>query len=90
MSRLLDGRLLQPDPPLLYDVLQTAVEIDTACPDASRLRRLLSSPAAVRGARQVRPGGAGRYGRIQMISHCKISATVPGLAGAVGVRGRCL
>jgi hypothetical protein len=90
MSRLFDRRLLQPDPPSLCDILQTAVYIDTARPDASRLRRLLSSPATVRGARQVCPGGAGWYGRIPVISHCKISATVPGLAGAVGVRGRCL
>jgi hypothetical protein len=90
MSRLFDRRLLQPGPPSLYDVLQTAVYIDTARPDASRLRRLLSSPAAVRRARLIRPGGVGWYGRIQVISHCTISATVPGLAGAVGVRGRCL
>ncbi|WP_406117630.1 hypothetical protein [Streptomyces sp. NBC_00989] len=90
MSRLLDRRLLQPDPPLLCDVLQTAVYAGTARPDAFRLRRLLSSPAAVVRARLVRPGGAGWYGRIPVISHCKMSATVPGLAGAVGVRGRCL
>lgn len=59
MSRLFDRRLLQPDPPSLYDFLQTAVYTDTGSPNASRLRRLLSSPAAVRRARQVRPGGTG-------------------------------
>ncbi|WP_406448681.1 hypothetical protein OH768_00040 [Streptomyces sp. NBC_01622] len=90
MSRLFDRRLLQPGPPSLYDILQTAVYTDTARPDAPRLRRLLSSPATVRGARQVRPGGVGRYGRTPVISHCKISATVPGLARAAGDRGRCL
>jgi len=88
MSRLLDRRLLQPDPPSLYDVRQTAVYTDTARPDAFRLRRLLSSPAAVGQARLARPGGAGWYGRIPVIPHCKMSATVPGLAGAAGVRGR--
>ncbi|MER5376273.1 hypothetical protein [Streptomyces sp. NPDC002553] len=59
MPRLFDRQLLQPDPPSLYDFLQTAVYTDGDSPNALRLRRLLSNPAAVRRARQVRPGGTG-------------------------------
>ncbi|MEU9057085.1 hypothetical protein AB0D37_43090 [Streptomyces sp. NPDC048384] len=72
MSRLFDRQLLQPDPPSLYDFLQTAVYTDASSPNIPRLRRLLSSPAAVRRARQVRPGGTGWA--VQEIQHARVIA----------------
>ncbi|WP_327309747.1 hypothetical protein OG730_41360 (plasmid) [Streptomyces sp. NBC_01298] len=59
MTRLFDRQLAQPQPPSLYDFLQTVQATGDDSPRAMRVRRLLASPEAARLARQVRPGGTG-------------------------------
>ncbi|MEU9761809.1 hypothetical protein AB0D98_19095 [Streptomyces sp. NPDC047987] len=72
MPRLFDRQLLQPDPPSLYDFMQTLVHTDRDSPKASQLRRALSNPAAVRRARQVRPAGTGWS--VPEIQHARVIA----------------
>ncbi|MFG3207351.1 hypothetical protein [Streptomyces sp. NPDC048192] len=72
MSRLFDRQLLHPQPPSLYDFLQTALHSGEDRPNVVRVRRLLSNPDAARLARQVRPGGTGWS--VEAIQHARVVA----------------
>ncbi|MFI6063177.1 hypothetical protein [Streptomyces sp. NPDC051286] len=59
MTRLFDRQLAQPDPPTLYDFLQTVQSTDRDSPLAAKARVMLARPDIARLARTVRAGGTG-------------------------------
>ncbi|WP_351234796.1 hypothetical protein [Streptomyces sp. NPDC002133] len=59
MTRLFDRQLAQPDPPTLYDFLQTVQYTDNDDPGAAKARVMLARPDIARMARSVRAGGTG-------------------------------
>ncbi|MEU0837781.1 hypothetical protein [Streptomyces sp. NPDC005969] len=59
MTRLFDRQLAQPDPPSLYDFLQTVQSTDSDRPLAAKARVMLARPDIARLARTVGAGGTG-------------------------------
>ncbi|MFB6984621.1 hypothetical protein ACNPQN_32760 [Streptomyces sp. NPDC056297] len=70
MTRLFDRQLAQPDPPTLYDFLQTTQYTDS--PLAAKARVMLARPDIVRLARTVRAGGTGV--RVQKVQGAHVVA----------------
>ncbi|MDX2733462.1 hypothetical protein [Streptomyces sp. PA03-2a] len=74
MTRLFDRQLAQPDPPTLYDFLQTVQATDRGSdsPGAVKARVMMARPDIVRMARTVRAGGTGI--RVQEIQGAHVVA----------------